>query len=99
MKRFVISPVARRDLREIWDYIGKENPTAADNLLESFHEKFEILVSMPEMGRQRDDVESGLRSFPVGRYLIFYNLLEDAIEIVRVLHGSRNLDLVFSEDN
>jgi toxin ParE1/3/4 len=44
------------------------------------------------MGRKRDELISGLRSFPVGRYLIFYSTLPDGIEAVRVLHSARDLD-------
>jgi toxin ParE1/3/4 len=49
------------------------------------------------MGRKRDDLAKGLRSFPVGKYLIFYHLVKGDIEIARVLHGSRNIDEEFSE--
>jgi toxin ParE1/3/4 len=52
---------------------------------------------MPGMGRKRDDLGKGLRSFPVKKYLIFYRQAKDDIEIVRVLHGSRNIEKFFSE--
>lgn len=43
------------------------------------------------MGRLRGELATGLRSFPVGRYVIFYRALSNGIEIVRVLHGARDL--------
>jgi toxin ParE1/3/4 len=43
------------------------------------------------MGRARDDIASGVRHFPVGRYLIFYRVLDDGVEVVRYLHGMRRL--------
>lgn len=47
------------------------------------------------MGRLRDELTEGLRSFPVGRYVIFYRIVQDGVEIVRVLHGARDLDSIF----
>jgi len=46
---------------------------------------------MPEMGRRREELAMHLRSFPVGRYIIFYRSMQEGIEIVRVLHGARDL--------
>jgi toxin ParE1/3/4 len=44
---------------------------------------------MPGIGVSRDDVRPGLRTFPVGRYLILYRAIGDDAEIVRVVHGAR----------
>ena len=45
------------------------------------------------MGRARDeDLRSGLRSFPVGEYVIIYRILDEDILILRVLHGSRDIE-------
>jgi toxin ParE1/3/4 len=43
------------------------------------------------MGANRDRLGSGLRSFPVGNYLVFYRTVPDGIELVRLLHGARDL--------
>ncbi|PQV62519.1 toxin ParE1/3/4 [Abditibacterium utsteinense] len=95
MKKLIVSPPARADLREIWDYIAGDSLNAADTLSETFYEKFELLRATPEAGRQRSDLKSSLRSFPVGRYVIFYRVSDGAIEIVRVLHGARDVDSLF----
>jgi toxin ParE1/3/4 len=47
------------------------------------------------MGRERKDLAPGLRSFPVTKYLIFYYCTEDIIEIVRVIHGARDIEAFF----
>ena len=47
------------------------------------------------MGPMRDELAPGLQSFPVGKYLIFYRKMKGGIEIIRVLHGARNLPEVF----
>jgi toxin ParE1/3/4 len=50
---------------------------------------------MPELGRLREELSPRLRSFPVGRYVIFYRPMENRIEIARVLHGARDLPPLF----
>jgi toxin ParE1/3/4 len=46
------------------------------------------------MGRRRDELAPGLQSFPLGRYVIFYRALPAATEIVRVLHGARDVESI-----
>ena len=47
------------------------------------------------MGRTRNDLATGLRSFPVGNYVILYRPLENGVEVVRVVHGSRDIEDMF----
>lgn len=69
----------------------------ADAFIDLLHQKFQVLARSPNIGRVRNEITEGLRSFPVGRYVIFYRPAAAGIEIVRVLHGSRDLDAVFVE--
>src|SRR2546421_4535546 len=90
-------PVIRRsrlseaDYREIWHYIDYDNREAADQMLRRIDEKLKLYATHPAMGTKRNRLGRGLRSFPVGKYLAFYRVVEDGIELVRVLHGSRKL--------
>jgi toxin ParE1/3/4 len=52
---------------------------------------------MPAMGRNRQELAPSLRSFPVGKYVIYYRSIEEGIQIIRVLHGARDIDEVFEE--
>jgi len=65
-------PRARSDLSEIWDYIAADNETLADAFVDLIDQKFQALAGHPNLGRSRDELEEGLRSFPVGKYVIFY---------------------------
>ena len=38
---------------------------------------------------------TGLRSLPLGNYIIFYRPIDDGIEVVRILHGARDLPPLF----
>jgi len=82
---------AERDLVEIGNFIARDNPSIAARFIERVEEHCELLAAHPLLGRARDELVPGLRSLPFGRYVIFYRALDDGAEIVRVLHGARDL--------
>jgi toxin ParE1/3/4 len=68
----------------------------ADRLVDSITNRFFLLASHPNIGRARDeDLRPGLRSFPVGEYVIIYRLQEEDVLILRVLRGSRDIEALF----
>jgi toxin ParE1/3/4 len=95
MSQYRVSDAAHADLVDIWLYIASDNPEAADHFINSLVSRFSSLASMPHMGRARPELADRLRSFPFGNYVIFYRLMEDGIEVVRVLHGARDLPPLF----
>jgi toxin ParE1/3/4 len=90
-----ISPRAREDLIEIWSYIADDSVTNADAFIDRLYETMESLGRNPGSGRQREELALGIQSFPFGRYLIFYRALTNSVEIVRVLHGARDIENIF----
>jgi len=96
MPQVILRPSAFDDLEIIWQYIAEENIARADAFLDTINTTFLRLAAAPQAGRSRPELFSDLLSFPVGRYLIFYFALQDGIEIVRVLHGARDIDNIFS---
>jgi toxin ParE1/3/4 len=92
------SRIARAELDEIWAYIAADNPEAADRQLDRIETIFRNLTTHPKMGRVRDDILPGLRGFASRSYLILYQLDEDrrCIQIVRVVHGMRDLGALFT---
>lgn len=82
---------AEEDLIEIWTYIARDSPRAADRLLDRLERKSMMLAQAPRLGMARDDIAEGVRHFPVGNYVILYRLLGDGVEIVRYAHGRRRL--------
>lgn len=89
--RFVRTRRARQDLIDIWQPIAPNNPAAADALLDQIDEKCVLLAHDPRLGAERSDIRPGLRYFVVKEYLILYRIIEDGIEVVRVVHGRRDL--------
>ena len=50
------------------------------------------------MSRAREELAADLRSFPFGRYLIFYAPVDEGIDVVRVLHSARDVDAAFGDE-
>jgi toxin ParE1/3/4 len=95
MKQVFKRPLADADLDEIWDYIAADSPERAVNFLRKLYAKMQSLATSPNIGCRRDELLPGLRSFPCGNYVIFYFPMENGIDVVRVLQGSRDIDHVF----
>jgi toxin ParE1/3/4 len=92
------APHADSDLDEIWYYVASKSGSLdiADRLVDSITDRFFLLASHPNIGRARDeDLRLGLRSFPVGEYVIIYRVEEDDVLILRVLRGSRDISGLF----
>jgi toxin ParE1/3/4 len=92
VSRYVITGPAKRDLADLFDYLAEDDPSAALRLDDAFREAFRNLAKLPYMGRSQEHRRPNLRSWIVGKYLIFYRPLSDGIEVIRVLHGRRDLD-------
>jgi toxin ParE1/3/4 len=65
---------------------------AADRVLDEIEGKFDALGDFPEIGVARDDVRPGLRMLVSGAYVILYRVGADGVDIVRVVHGRRDLE-------
>jgi toxin ParE1/3/4 len=97
MPFIVQRPQAITDLAEIWDFIADDSEGRADTFIDLLDRKIHTLERRRNIGRAREELAEGLRSFPVGRYIIFYRAISKGIEIVRVLHGARDLETLFHE--
>ena len=95
MPKILKRPLAENDLEEIWWYLAQDDPDAANRFLDKIEERCRALAQFPNMGVSRDELHPGLRSLPVGKYLIFYTLIPDGIEVVRLLHGMMDIDAFF----
>ena len=82
---------ARADLEGIAEYIAQRNPAAAVRLIDALHERWELLTLHPFSGKGRDDLRPGARSVIVGEYLTLYRITDSGIEVVRVMHGRRDI--------
>lgn len=90
--------MASADLAEIWAYIAEDSLRQADILAVRIDQEFKVLARNPSIGRARPELLANLRSFPVDRYIIFYIPRPRGIEVIRVLHGARDLKPLFQQD-
>ena len=95
MCKFRLADAARRDLEDIWDYIAEDHPSAADSFIAMLLEKCLLLAREPKIGRDRPEIKTGLKSLPVKKYVIFYRVNDQRIEIARVLSGYRDISKLF----
>ena len=89
------SPEADEDLLNIWVSIAEANVDAADYLFEQIEKHGKLLAEFPGIGSPRPELGVGIRSFAVTRYLIFYRPAPDGIQVLRVLHGARDIPSFF----
>jgi toxin ParE1/3/4 len=98
MGRITRRPLAAADIFDIWDHIAEDSIEQADRWVDKLDEKFKLIATQPLMGRTRVELAANVRSFPFGRYVIFYEPIEGGIDVVRVLHSARDIDAVFGEE-
>lgn len=97
-------PEALSDSEKIQVYIPLNSLRAAHRFLKAAERAIELLVTMPELGgRSESDhpVLAKLRVWPIRgfrKFLILYRPLPDGIEVVRVIHGARNIESLFGMD-
>jgi toxin ParE1/3/4 len=102
MPRSIVRPEADLDVDEIADYIGQRNPSAGRRFILAAKRDFDFLARFPRAGTLRGHVSrnlQGLRSWPIKgfrNYLIFYQPIEDGVDVIRVLHGARDVDSIIA---
>ena len=89
--RIEISPYARIDLRSIWLHIAEHNSTAASRLLRQIETRFEMFSRQPFIGEPCFHLGDDMRCHSVRNYVVYYRPTAEAIRILRVLHGARDI--------
>jgi toxin ParE1/3/4 len=93
-----LAPNVEVELDDIWYHTAKESRSieTADRVIDAITERFFLLANYPHAGRRRDeDLRPGLRSFPVGEYVIIYRVEGEDVLILHVLRGSRDIEAFF----
>lgn len=94
MPKIRISENAGDDLESIWEYVAQNDIEAANKLIKEITGKFKLLRNHPQIGREENRLLGTLRSFPVSHYIIFYKPFDNGVEILRVLHASRDVEKI-----
>ena len=103
MLRIVRHRKAKRDLLRVFVYLGERNMDAAERFLRAVNDDLHRLAGMPNIGPLRESANpklAGVRSLPVSgfrNYLIFYTATETELQLLRVMHGARDIETAFDE--
>lgn len=95
--RYRLTPGAEADLADIGDYVAQDNPPAALQLIGRIEKACALLGENPQLGPARPELAPEARSWVVGRYLILYRPIAAGAEIVRIVHGARDLPRLLGE--
>jgi toxin ParE1/3/4 len=93
----VLQPRAKADISEIWEFIADDSEDLADAFIDLIDLKFQLLAQKSGLERRREELAEGLRSFPVGHYVIFDLPIPAGVQIVRVLHGARDIEAALTK--
>jgi toxin ParE1/3/4 len=86
--RLRLAPRAQRDVRGIRLYGLKQwGEGQADDYESALNRAMESLRANPRIGVARDNLLPGLRAYPVEHHVLYYRIVDDTIEVVRILHG------------
>ena len=98
MSQILFTPLATEDLQQIWGFPAeKAGSETANKFLVAIRQKCLMLAEFPDSGRTRHEFIVNLRSFPFKNYIIFYPTLEKGIEVLRIIHSSRDISQIFEE--
>ncbi len=96
MNSYIIAPEAIRDLEQIIDYFAMDNIDRGGKFLDEFTKKCRYLTQFPMMGRSYREIRSYLRGLPMKNHIIFYRVVKDGLEIMRIIQANRDLEAIFS---
>lgn len=104
-RKIIRHDAARRDLLDEAYYIAEDNLDASDRFLQATEDAFRRLADLPGIGVRRDYQRpelQGMRMWPIPgfeKFLIFCRATDDTLEIIRVLHGARDIAAIFEQGN
>jgi toxin ParE1/3/4 len=87
LSRYVLSPRARADLEEIWNYSAAHwGDAQAEAYVRQIQAAIEKVAADPRRGRACDDIRDGYYKASVGSHVLFYRRIENGVDVVRILH-------------
>ena len=98
MAAVTFSPKSRQDLLDIGDYIAKDSRANARRFVGKLMEQCKRIGNAPLGYAGREDLAPSLRMAALGRYVIFFRVIDGVVRIERILHGARNLPAVLESD-
>ncbi len=95
--RVCFTPLSATDLENIADYIAQDNPSRAISFVQEIKQQCQKIGFAPSVYKLRSDIAPSLRSCAFGRYVIFFQISEYHVLIVRILHSAMDLPQQFED--
>ena len=95
--RVELSAFVENDLEAIADYIAQDNPARAVSFIRRIREKFHSIGEHPHICRLRPEIGEAVRLASVGRHVILFHIVGNAVRIERVTHGARDLPGLYGD--
>lgn len=94
MSRYLLSPAARADLDDIFDYTAQQwGLDQAETYVRGLQHAIERAAADPRIGHSCDEIRPGYRKLAAGSHTLYYRLTADgAVDIVRILHQRMDVD-------
>jgi toxin ParE1/3/4 len=93
MSRYILSPRAKADLDEIWDFTVRTwGEQQAEDYIRLLVGAIETVAENPRRGRACDEIRKGYRKYLAGSHMIFFRKIKSGIDVIRVLHGQMDFD-------
>lgn len=90
------SEPALEDLDDIWRYLAQRSLEDATRFITRFEEVFSLLNDFPQIGRERNDLRSGIRSYVFQRYVVLYRQVDEDVLVEAIIRGDRDIEGMFS---
>ncbi len=101
MSRYQFTPQATDDLFEIWSYIARDSVEAANRVEDAIYKACAFMAEGPLRGYAREDLTKlplrfwTVQAYP--NYIIVYDPKTDPLQIIRILHGTRDILAILGE--
>lgn len=96
---FILAPSATRDLDRLSQYFLQNNVEAGERLFKTFNQRFYNLTQFPNLGKPYLHLHPNIQGLLVEKYIIFYRVMTDQVEIVRIVDGRQDLSKLFSAED
>jgi toxin ParE1/3/4 len=87
VRSYRLTPAARRDLSEIWDFTEERwDAGQAEKYLTEIQAAIERITVDPYRGRACDEIRPEYHRYSIGSHLVFFTVSSDTVDVVRILH-------------
>ena len=93
-----LTPEAESDLEGIGDKIAEHNPARAVTYVQEMRERCYRIGEFPHAWPPRPQWGEGIRITVHGTYVIVHRVRDETVQVLRVVHGARDLDALFAEE-